>query len=60
MHDAPQTKTGLEAIGIVLMLMTFLTVAMATFIVTKDSAELAIAQETSSAPQGSRLTGIFN
>jgi hypothetical protein len=61
MQDATRTTTGLEAIGVVLALVTFITAAIATFVVAKETpAEAAIAQVDTGSSGASRLSGVFN
>jgi len=58
MQDTARTKTGLEAIGVLLAIGTLLTTAIATFVATiEQPPEAAVVQVSS---QAVNLQGVFN
>ena len=59
MRDVAQAKTGLELIGVTLAIATFITVAIATFVVARDTeGDIAVARSVSA--EASPLRGVFN
>ncbi|MGZ3408765.1 MAG: hypothetical protein ACXWJW_03945 [Xanthobacteraceae bacterium] len=59
MRDVTQVKPGLELIGVMLAIATFITVAIAAFVVTSDmGGDIAAAHSVSA--QDSPLRDVFN
>ena len=59
MRDVAQAKSGLELIGVTLAMATFITVAIATYVVASDTnGDISVARSVN--VEGSPLRGVFN